>query len=330
MYCTPWEIPRAMIETVDIQSAKDPQAYVIDDRIQEKMTEIKNNVSIYKIRRGADAWHDAVSAIDRPIQTHPPTFQPASRAYNKLIEIVRTCALNEPARSFHMCEAPGGFAHATVTEFTTTRAIVMSLDATHAPAFSNIVKRHDRIRLMRNLPFCGDICNVNAREHISEQVGRVDLITADGAFDNDSRPHITEAISATLVMSQIDLAIRTQAVGGAFILKIFGMARPVTLEMVALLTTLYNEVFILKPSTSKSVNDERYIVCNDFIRPIDLKLPHMDQFLYKVCTISGTSWIDRVKSITKILDQAQLDALRLALRYKPNSATGSFKRKSFH
>ena len=329
MYCTPWEIPRASIEPVEIVSGEHPQPYEINERIHVNLSKLKNNVSIYKIRRGEDTWQEAVRSVDRPVQTHSPTFCTASRAYNKLIEIIHTCALKAPARSFHMCEAPGGFAQAVVTEFEATRAIAMSLDAANVPAFSNLVKQHTRIQLMDHLPCSGNICHKETREHISRQIGRVDLVTADGAFDNDSRPHLTEQISATLVLSQVDLAIRTQALGGAFVLKIFGMTHLITLEIVALLTTLYNAVFILKPSTSKSVNDERYIVCTGFISLVDLKVPLLQQFLHKLCTIVDTTWIDNVKQVTNILDTAQFDALHKALRFKPSSNNGSVKRKSF-
>ena len=52
--------------------------------------------------------------------------------------------------------------------------------------------------------------------------------------------------------------------GGTFILKIFDIFSQVTIDMLYMLSSIYNKVYICKPHTSRLANSEKYIVCKNF------------------------------------------------------------------
>jgi hypothetical protein len=56
-----------------------------------------------------------------------------------------------------------------------------------------------------------------------------------------------------------------QKKGGYFVLKIFDIFSKLTVDMLYLLSSLYGEVYITKPHTSRLANSEKYIVCKNFL-----------------------------------------------------------------
>jgi 23S rRNA U2552 (ribose-2'-O)-methylase RlmE/FtsJ len=62
---------------------------------------------------------------------------PVSRAYFKMIEIIRTNVIKPPTESLHLCEAPGGFAQA-----------VLSLHTAHA---TSLLTNGGLFRILQNI-----------------------------------------------------------------------------------------------------------------------------------------------------------------------------------
>ena len=55
-----------------------------------------------------------------------------------------------------------------------------------------------------------------------------------------------------------------QKVGGDFIVKIFDIFTKSTCDILYILSSLYKQVYITKPYTSRLANSEKYIVCRGF------------------------------------------------------------------
>ena len=55
--------------------------------------------------------------------------------------------------------------------------------------------------------------------------------------------------------------------GGHFILKLFDCFLHHTIDILALLSSLYEKVYITKPQTSRYANSEKYIICKNYIGP---------------------------------------------------------------
>jgi len=93
----------------------------------------------------------------------------------------------------------------------------------------------------------------------------VDFVTADGSINCQDKPDEQEAIVTDLHFCEIVTAINLLAPGGKFVLKIFTFFEHASVCMLFLLNSVFGEVHIFKPATSKPGNSELYIVCLDFI-----------------------------------------------------------------
>jgi hypothetical protein len=93
----------------------------------------------------------------------------------------------------------------------------------------------------------------------------MDIITADGGIDVSNDFNKQEKLVSKLLVAEIIYAVTMQKKGGHFILKIFDIFSKLTVDMLYLLSCLYNEVYITKPHTSRLANSEKYIVCKNFL-----------------------------------------------------------------
>jgi hypothetical protein len=93
--------------------------------------------------------------------------------------------------------------------------------------------------------------------------GGVDLATADGGFD--VKVFVAqEILSSRLILCEIYMALKTQKVGGMFVIKFFDMFSHNSNVYYLLLCSFYNYVKITKPKVSRNCNSERYLVCYGF------------------------------------------------------------------
>ena len=60
------------------------------------------------------------------------------------------------------------------------------------------------------------------------------------------------------------MAFSIQKIGGTQIIKIFDTFTPLTIKLLYLVSTLYNNVYIYKPLTSRPANSEKYIIAKGF------------------------------------------------------------------
>jgi len=94
-----------------------------------------------------------------------------------------------------------------------------------------------------------------------------DLVTADGGFQWE-KENLQEQEAYKLIFSQIVTALKLNKKGGNFVLKIFDTYTSVTLKYLELLKSLYKEVYITKPFTSRISNSEKYVVCKNLINKV--------------------------------------------------------------
>lgn len=117
------------------------------------------------------------------------------------------------------------------------------------------------------------------------------LITADGGAPtfNESRQ---EQEMFSLILGEATLALRCQAEGGHFVLKTFENFTLPTCQLIAILKSCYQNVFIHKPLTSHDTNSERYVVCHRF------KYKQTDKELVKLIGSLEDTLINYGKMIT--------------------------------
>ena len=105
----------------------------------------------------------------------------------------------------------------------------------------------------------------NYKECANEFKNSLDLITADGGFDFSIDFTTQETIATRLIFTEIIYAITMQKKGGVFILKMFDIFNKATLDLIFLLSVLYENANVCKPNTSRTANSEKYIVCQNFL-----------------------------------------------------------------
>lgn len=216
---------------------------------------LKSRVRIAMDTLGEAAWRQTVHQVI-PNWTGVRA-NPASRAYYKMFEMIKTCALKDVHKSAHLAEAPGGFVQACIDLFPELDWRVQSLASgikIHPSLKSGVVSTAD-----------GDLLNPDSRNAIVDAFlssGKYDLVTADGAAEMDHSRLEESAIP--LLRAEVDTAMRILSEGGTFVVKVFELASFDTLQVVASLCGRFRSVTLIKPTLSRPTNSERYLVCVDF------------------------------------------------------------------
>jgi len=189
-------------------------------------------------------------------------------------------------KSVHLCEAPGAF----VTSL--NQALVLHHPGTTWSWLATTLNPHyegndlgymindDRF-IMGSLDHwefgednTGDLMNrANLEQLVAAagqlggagegEAGKVDLVTADGSIDCQSDPARQESIVSDLHHCEAVAALRILAPGGSLVLKMFTLFESESVCLLYLLVSVFNEVDVFKPATSKEGNSEVYIVCRD-------------------------------------------------------------------
>jgi len=107
----------------------------------------------------------------------------------------------------------------------------------------------------------GEVASINT------VFSQLQLVVGDGGFkigkDEDGRhmEHLQELFSYRVVLSEFLVAFRSLFPGGAFVCKIFDCFSHATASLIFLAAHLFESVLVIKPTHSRAVNSERYVVC---------------------------------------------------------------------
>lgn len=116
----------------------------------------------------------------------------------------------------------------------------------------------------KNISTNGDLTKVATIEYIKDYIKKkADLITADGGFEWKNENY-QEQEAYALILGEIIAAISIQAKGGSFVLKVFETFTHITIKLIYLLSSFYEECYLYKPFFSRATNSEKYIICKGF------------------------------------------------------------------
>lgn len=200
-----------------------------------------------------------------------------NRAFYKLWEILEKYpqvipVLGDDSRmkTCHLAEAPGSFIKATRYKFPQCTSVGVSKrprrPSSHqgndgAPYFERSLYNDPNVKLVYS-----DL--VNEADQLVDEIGcSFHFITADGGVDEGNRYMEKEVLHQQLLLSQINLILRLQAIGGGCVIKCFETFEDTTLNAIGYLVSHYSNYLVTKPLTSRPTNSERYIVCRDFKGP---------------------------------------------------------------
>tara|TARA_B110001452_G_scaffold215591_1_gene186778 strand:+ start:717 stop:1547 length:831 start_codon:yes stop_codon:yes gene_type:complete len=231
--------------------------------MRERLALAKARVPEVRARVGMKRWNCIVhhSSI---IEQRNRQRTVINRAYHKMHEIAMSCVLPLVTSSVHLCEAPGGFVQCVADHLRTpsqnwswcavTLKHGISVDTAYLPqdcgrfVFADVLEEEERVVM-------------ELRAAFAEGTG-VDLVTADGAVDMDHDRIEEEHLP--LARAQARIALQCLKPGGTFVLKVFECLRVDTRDFISQLTHRFESVSIIKPTSSRRTNSERYLVCRAF------------------------------------------------------------------
>ena len=122
----------------------------------------------------------------------------------------------------------------------------------------------------------GDINNLENVYYIKDLITKQNnsgfhLITSDCGFDEKEEYNNKEQLHSLVIMNCIFNAVYLQNENGNYILKVFDIFTETSIHLLYLLNTLYSEIYIYKPKTSRPSNSEKYVICKGFTNDLVYK-----------------------------------------------------------
>lgn len=276
------------IEINDIEITYDkPYDTLLSLSLQQYLSDIKKQIdinsdlwdSIKKYTNTYEFIHTIIPNYNKSIST----YKPISRSFYKMVEISNMLNIfkdfqNYSIKSFHLAEGPGGFIEATsfLRQNKTDKYYGMTLvnndnNNNNIPGWNkstNFLKSNPNIIIDNGIDNTGNLLSVDNLIYCNKKYANsMNIITADGGFDFSFDFNKQEILASKLIFAQVSFAISMQMTNGHFILKVFDIFTKTTTDIIYLLSTLYKQVFIIKPYTSRLANSEKYIVCKYFKKP---------------------------------------------------------------
>jgi len=266
--------------------------------IKEKITAIEKQWDIFKKYTNPYEYiHTTVPFKKKSVSKH----KPISRSYFKMIEIVKTFRLlppknTSPIHTFHLAEGPGGFIEAMVNmrQCPSDTYIGMTLldenkNDPNVPGWKKsdaFLKQHTNVHLEHGVSKTGDILLFDNFEYVVAKYAdtKIDIVTADGGFDFSMDFNQQEKMIGRLLFAQMAFALCLNKRHGHFILKIFDCFMSHTIDILYILSSFYEKVYIMKPHTSRYANSEKYIVCIGFLYDNSAAFyPYLAETFRKMC-----------------------------------------------
>jgi 23S rRNA U2552 (ribose-2'-O)-methylase RlmE/FtsJ len=257
-----------------------------------------------------------------------------------MIEILNGYNFNfsDTITSFHLAEGPGGFIEALNYIRNNPKDIYYGMtlinDDKETPKWNKCeyyLNQNPHIKIDYGSDGTGNLYNLENLLYVNKYFSNsIDFITADGGFDFSIDFNKQEETSLNLIFSEICFAMMMQKKGGSFILKVFDTFSLASFEMIYLLSYLYEEVYIMKPSTSRPANSEKYIICLRFrmipnLYKIKNKMIEIFPIVQQNRLISflkiplNNIFVDKLKEINSIFGQCQIESIITTLNYISNT-----------
>ena len=139
-----------------------------------------------------------------------------------------------------------------------------------------------------------------------------DLVTADGAGPMDHEDLEREHLP--LLWSQTETAVRILSPGGTLVIKFFEGSLPETRLWMAWVTLHFKRVSVIKPTSSRPTNSERYVVARSFAPPSEPLPP------YQECRTSA-EWDLHARNQLSEFHDAQILALKAIMHRRCDAKT---------
>jgi len=275
-------------------------------------------------------------------------YKPLSRSYFKMMEMISTFNLEYgdiPIRSFHLAEGPGGFIEAIANTRKNKKDLYIGMTLIDDKNDPNIpgwkktdqfLRQNPNVFIERGIDNTGDILSLQNFAGCKDKYkSSMDLITADGGFDFSVDFNKQEMNITKLLFGQVCYAVCMQKQGGTFILKVFDCFMQHSVDILYILSSFYQKVYMMKPCTSRYANSEKYIVCKGFLFPTcEPFYPFLHRAFEKMVNVSETPYptyihrflnlpvsafyVSKVEEYNAVLGQQQIENIHYTLSLVDN------------
>ncbi len=327
------------INNITLESNEMPEVYISPtlsrylNKIKQQLDESYDTWDFYKKYTNP---YEFIHTIIPNTKCSVSKLKPLSRSFYKMIEIVNQLDLFSQYKShdintFHLAEGPGGFIEAIAylrnNQQDNYHGMTLIDPDVNVPGWKkscNFLDNHKNVVIETGVTGTGDLLEVDNLKHCySKYNNKMEIITADGGFDFSIDFNQQETLATKLLFAQVSFAIAMQKKGGHFVLKIFDIFTKTTSDIIYLLSTLYKQVFILKPNTSRLANSEKYIICKFFKGDKSRIMNHIIREYPKMKTITHISSIlnfeldyyysNKIEEYNAIFGQQQIENINSTL-----------------
>ena len=233
-----------------------------------------------------------------------------SRSFFKLQEIMQDLGIfggtDSAKKALFLAEGPGGFIEAFLKRRQNVNDVVYGITLIdtnrNVPTWkiSKELCKQYNINLLNGFDGSGSLyrlCNIN---DLISKIGAntCDFITADGGFDFSNDFNKQEDMCLRLIVCEIYTAIHMQKTGGTLVLKIFDIHKPATIAILYMLYTWYDQMYIIKPLTSRPANSEKYVVVSN-ANAFESKDSNWIQYLHDI-VCNYYSCLDKMTNNVKV------------------------------
>jgi len=207
-------------------------------------------------------------------------IKPLSRSFFKMIEILSVMEFfnrkkHRVLRSAHVCEGPGGFIEALSflskkNEEVLEDAWAMTLKPTktNIPGWKrayHFLKKSPMVHIEYGADDTGDIMvPANQGAFLNKTKNKCDIFTADGGFDFSEHYGTQEEEVLPLLVSSCLIGLQTLVRGGDFVLKVFDTETKASIDLIAILSSCFDNWTLYKPGLSRPCNAEKYFLGKGF------------------------------------------------------------------
>lgn len=180
--------------------------------------------------------------------------------------------LGNTFKSFHLAEGPGGFieavAHIRKNKNDQYYGMTLINNDTKCPGWRNskkFLEDNPNVIIEKGIDQTGNLLSHENFIHCyNKYKNSMDLVTGDGGIDFSEDFNNQEYSATKLIIVQVVYALAMQSNNGNFVLKVFDTFSNAIIDVLYLLSSLYKNVYIMKPQTSRNANSERYIICKGY------------------------------------------------------------------
>lgn len=296
--CNNLSLTKSTKETTSIYSNRD--LYKIINELKDDLSRVKNFDMVRKLSNPFEYSRNVSGSV-------------IDRAYIKIANIHYIIPLfdqNKPIVRFaDVAGGPGGWTkflmdtlHKNKQEYEGNLITLNSetdvlnwheeiLDASERTESDDSVKK-ENIYISYGEDNTGDITiEENILSFTDDIKNSLDLVVTDGGIGSDI---LQEHYHYKLFMAETIIALRSLAIGGTYLMKVYDLYTEYSMNLVYLISYYFDYIYIVKPISSRPANSERYIVAKGLN-----KLITDEEFNFLISALDNTVNIGDLSSIVR-------------------------------